>query len=193
LYGVEIHPEAALKAKIKGIDIIAEDFETLSKVECSMDVVIACDVIEHTPDPRSFIEALSSKVRNGGYLLITTGNTNAFSWRLMGSHYWYCFIAEHISFINPSWAERVARDLGLQLEKTVFFSHSNEFGSLLRRITEAVANLLLRFFPYVSVILRRLGFGGINIHKNPDLKFSPPSWMTARDHMFLVFRKSPSP
>ena len=193
LYGVEIHEDAARRATSRGVEIIGSDFADLSDLGPIADLTIASDVIEHSADPKQFIAALASTVRPGGYILITTGNTDAMSWRLMGSRYWYCFIAEHISFINPGWVKHIAPQLALELEHLSPFSHSDSSRALRARIYEFTTNLLLRFAPAFFAFLRRRGFGGINLQTYPELDLSPPGWITARDHMLLVFRKASTP
>jgi 2-polyprenyl-3-methyl-5-hydroxy-6-metoxy-1,4-benzoquinol methylase len=189
LLGVEIHPDAAARAKQRGIEIVSRDFTDLGGIGPIADVTIAVDVIEHSTDPAQFIAALASTVRPGGYVLISTGNSDALSWRLMGSRYWYCHIAEHVSFINPTWAKRIAPRVGLHLEQLCFFSHAGTSRTFRALVNEMAKNLLLRFAPRLFAFLRRRGFGGINVQGDAELELSPPVWMTARDHMFLIFRK----
>ena len=188
-YGVEINETAASYAKSKGVIILGDDFSELGNFEPTVDVVIAADVIEHSPDPKQFLSNLASAVKEGGHILITTGNTDSVSWRLMGSKYWYCFIAEHLSFINPSWVKHVAPQMSLQIEQVKFFSHAHGSIGLKVRIYELMCNLVLRFAPSFFAFLRHQGLGGIDVQKRPELEMSPPSWMSARDHMFVVLRK----
>lgn len=191
--GVEIHEEAAQRARARGVDVVSSDFSNLSELNAGVDVALAVDVIEHSFDPKIFLAALAANVRPGGYAVVATGNTAAPSWRLMGSHYWYCHIAEHLSFINPSWAEKVASQLGLEVVYLRRFSHAEGAVPLKQRVYEAVANLILRFTPTLFARLRRFGVGGIDLGKYPDLELAPPYWMTAKDHMLVIFRKRSMP
>lgn len=187
--GIEIHEEAAQRARIKGVDVLSNDFANLPALNVEVDVALAVDVIEHSPDPKLFLTSLASCVRPGGYIAVTSGNTEASTWRLMGSRYWYCHIAEHITFINPSWAERVAPQLGLEVETLRLFSHTEGQASLKQRAYETTANLLLRFVPKLFALLRRSGAGGIDLGRYPGLALAPPYWMSAKDHMLVVFKK----
>jgi 2-polyprenyl-3-methyl-5-hydroxy-6-metoxy-1,4-benzoquinol methylase len=188
--GVEIHEEAARRARARGVDVVSSDFAKLSELNADVDVILAVDVIEHSFDPKIFLTSLAACVRPGGYVVVTTGNTEAPSWRLMGSRYWYCHIAEHLSFINPSWAESVAPQLGLEIEYLRLFSHAEGRASLKQRVYETSANLLLRFAPKLFALLRRFGAGGIDLGRYPGLAHSPPYWMSAKDHILVVFRKT---
>lgn len=189
LLGVEIHPGARARAEARGVKILGNNFSDLAQLSVRADVAIACDVIEHSSDPKLFLNELASVVKPGGYVLVTTGNTDAWTWRLMGSRYWYCFIAEHISFINPRWVSKTKDSLGLDLQQVTYFSHTHAGAPLKTKAYEALVNLLLRFSPKLFALMRRRGFGGIDVQSHPDLELSSPSWMTAKDHMFLVFRK----
>lgn len=99
--GIEIHAEAARRARARGVNVVSNDFGNLPTLDLNVDVAMAVDVIEHSLDPRAFLASLAACVRPGGYIIVTTGNTEAPTWRLMGSRYWYCHIAEHMSFISP--------------------------------------------------------------------------------------------
>lgn len=187
--GVEIHREAAERARARGIQVLGDDFDSLSSLNVAGDAVLALDVIEHSSDPRSFLADLASCVRSGGFIVISTGNSDAPTWRLMGSRYWYCHIAEHLSFINPSWIERAAPLLGLQVVSLSFFSHAGRQASFRQKAYETAANLILRFAPGLFALLRRSGAGGVDLVRYPGLALVPPYWMSAKDHMLVVLKK----
>ena len=107
-FGIEINQFAANRASERGINIIGRDFDKLSNLNYEFDIIVAFNVVEHVVDPKIFLKSLANIVRPGGMVIVSTGNTNAPSWRLMGSQYWYCAIAEHISFINPVWCAHAA-------------------------------------------------------------------------------------
>lgn len=188
-YGVEIHEGAARRAREHGIDILGHDFSSLPPLDAPMDLALAIDVIEHSLDPRAFLKAMAAYVRPGGFVAVATGNTQAASWRLMGSRYWYCHIAEHMSFVNPEWARRTGPALGLELADTRLFSHAANQTGRKRKMFEVLANLVLRVSPRLFAFLRRTGSGSIDIDRHPALALTPTYWMSARDHMILVFRK----
>lgn len=187
--GIEIHEAAAARARARGVKIIGKDFTGLPALHTGADVVLAVDVIEHGLDPKSFLVGLAACARPGGYVVVSTGNTGAAAWRLMGGRYWYCHIAEHMSFINPDWARCVAPMLGLEVINVRKFSHADGRVSFLQRVYEIAGNLVLRFAPSLFAILRRAGMGGIDLRRYPGLVFAPPYWMGARDHMLVVFRR----
>ena len=187
--GIELHERAASHAQSRGVQIVGHNFKDIPVLQPPVDAVIAVDVLEHASDPKSLLRAATSCVRPGGYVVISTGNSDAGTWRLMGSRYWYCHIAEHISFINPYWVRYVAPQLGLKIELIELFSHAEGRVRLRQKLYEASANLLLRVSPRLFALMRRFGIGWIDHCRYPDMALTPPYWMSARDHMMVVFRK----
>lgn len=186
--GVEIHDEAARRAEMRNVKVVGRDFDEFPVLQGGVDAVLAMDVIEHTENPLVFIARLAEIVKPGGLILIGTGNTDALSWRFMGSAYWYCHIAEHISFINPRWGDYAARKLGLEKAAILTFSHGG--GQFRQRAREAALNVFYRMAPTLFARLRRLGAGHIDVTRFEELSKVPPYWLTATDHFLIVFRKS---
>jgi hypothetical protein len=126
-------------------------------------------------------------VNPGGYVLISTGNLDAFTFRLMGSRYWYCTIAEHISFVSPIWFAENKSERGFEIEYLKTFIHDN--APIARRLKDLIANLLYWAHPALLGALRKLGFGERDVRRHPMLAEHPASWWTARDHFMIVLRK----
>lgn len=188
--GVEIHHEAAERAGKRGIRIIAHDFAELASHPVVADAVLAMDVIEHTDDPLAFLAQLAQAASPGGWVIVATGNTDSPSWRFMGSRYWYCHVAEHISFINPAWAHWAAHHLGLEVVAIQPFSHVDSRSKRGRRLREIIVNLAYRASPWMFGKLRCLGVGGVEVARFPELQTVPPSWLSAQDHILIAFKKN---
>jgi SAM-dependent methyltransferase len=188
--GVEIHQAAAERAGKRGIRIIAHDFAELASHPAVADAVLAVDVIEHTDNPLAFLAQLAQAASPGGLVIIATGNTDSPSWRLMGSRYWYCHIAEHISFINPAWVHWAAHRLGLKVVAIQSFSHVDSHGKWGRRLRELFVNLAYRASPWMFGWLRWFGAGGIDVKRFPELMQVPPYWLGAQDHLLIAFKKN---
>lgn len=186
--GIEVHPLASEHAAAKGIEIVGRDFSDLDNLHQPFDVVIAMDVIEHVGNPGTFLASLARATRPGGLIIISTGNTAAMPWRLMGGMYWYCSIAEHISFINPRWCKHTAEELGLAIEDLVTFSH--EPAKAPEAFVQAAANLLYRCLPNLAYTLRRFYTQSQGRACRPADR-TPPHWRSARDHLLVAFRVPP--
>jgi len=191
LYGIEIHQQAANRARESGIIILGGDFKVLDSVEERFDIVTSFDVIEHVYDPKVFLNMLAKSAKPNGKVIISTGNTMALSWRLMGSRYWYCTNAEHISFINPDWCRAVAGECGLKVDRVEFFSRAGVSKSMtFEKIKEAGTNLFYKFVPFLFHLMRKLGYGVTDVKKHPELLDHPPSWMSSQDHFIICFIKN---
>lgn len=182
--GIEIHQSASERAKQKGIEVIGSDF---SEVTEGFDCITAFDVIEHVEQPMAFLDHCLAAVRPRGWVLVSTGNLDAFSFRMMGSRYWYCTIAEHISFLSPVWFRAVEQKGGC-IVKRAMFAHGR--ASALRQLREAANNVLYRTNPWAFRTLRKLGFGGKSVHVFPELADHPPLWGSARDHFMVLVQKA---
>lgn len=152
------------------------------------DVTVAFDVIEHVPDPRKLLNDMMDITRPGGTIIIATGNRDAFSWKLMGSSYWYCTIPEHLAFISTSWCHAAAKTLHLDLLHLETYSHEQN-RSLKLTLREWTTNVLFRFSPGLFARLRRAGFGDKDTQTFKELAHYPPTWTTAKDHLIAIFRK----
>ena len=185
-FGIEINGSAADIARARGVEVIGRDFSDLGAHEGSFDVITAIDVIEHVPDPLAMLGAIQRVLRPGGVAILSTGNASAWSWRMMGSRYWYCSIAEHIAFIDPSWCRRAADRLGLKVERLQLFAYAKR--SMGHVFSDFIKNLTYYCAPRLTAWMRRRlkakdGAAG----QSPE--DHPPSWTTARDHVIVLFRK----
>lgn len=187
LYGIEINPEARDRARATGIQLIGTDFATIDNIKMSFDVVTSFDVIEHVHNPMDYLVKLSSLTQRNGIVILATGNTNARTWRLLKSRYWYSAISEHLSFINPTWCKWVAPRIGLELKKIVFFSHTK--AKFRQQITETAKNLFYITCPTTFAWLRKIGFGNEENRNHKELLRYPPSWSSSRDHFISLFIK----
>lgn len=179
-YGIEINADAASIAAARGVNIIAHDLEQMSRLPQLFDAVIACDVIEHVANPLEFMQLLLSKTQNGGYVMISTGNAEAWSWRLLGSRFWYCFLPEHISFVSPTWFRRCSDELCVNIVDVREFVYSRGFS----RMGKALRLSLMALFRLSPQLYYRL----LPHDKRNNI---PVGCGITRDHFLIVLRKLP--
>lgn len=184
-FGIEIHKLASLRAEEKGVNVIAPDYEDIIGI---YDCITSFDVIEHVRNPEDFLVKCSRSVRSGGYVLISTGNLDALTFRMQGANYWYSTISEHISFISPRWIKLKAEKFNFEIESMVYFSHA-EIRSVPIICKEAVLNILYWMSPATMGWLRRMGIGQKRFLKHKELINHPPSWFTAKDHFMVLLKK----
>jgi SAM-dependent methyltransferase len=187
LFGIELNGGAAEQAQRKGVTLLGNDFHNLRRCEQRFDAVIATDVVEHSHDPLQFLRDCAHLLCPGGIVFITTGDTDARSWRLMRGRYWYCANAEHLSFLNEKWIRRAAQLLSLEVLRIQRFAHDRSPGL---SVAQAILNLAYWISPSMVAAARRRLARDPRTRARPDLLRLPPSWSTARDH-FLVALRAP--
>lgn len=180
-FGIEINPVAAAAAESKGVTIIGADFDAGRSHAERHEAVVSIDSFEHSLRPYEFLRDLSSLAVPGGWIFVSTGNSEAKSWRWMGGRYWYCANPEHQCFANRKWAVWAADRLNLSLVDVQDFSHARP--RLSTALRQFWSNTFYRYLPSVYDFARRL-------KKSASAPDEPPSWNQSRDHMLLVFRKN---
>lgn len=186
-YGTEINPVALNSAKDKGVEIISDNFDELMFSPFKFDVVTAFNVIEHTEDPLNFIRIMSKIANDNGLIIISTGNSESYTWKLSKGKYWYSAFPEHLSFINVSWAYSVADRLNLQIEHVDRFSHVGK--NTRQFIFETIRNVAYLVNPALFVRLKKIKHSALHNKDIDNIDCSPPSWKTSKDHFIVIFRK----
>jgi 2-polyprenyl-3-methyl-5-hydroxy-6-metoxy-1,4-benzoquinol methylase len=179
-FGIEAHVAASADAIKQGIVLVGRDMAALRENNDAFDIITAFDVVEHVQDPLAFLCNLSSSLKQEGHLILSTGNTDSFVWKMMKSKYWYVNLAEHVSFVNPRWCFSAARHAGLRIISTVQFSHGAKRPS--RMAKEFIANVMCWASPGTYFRIKTLMGNGT--------KRNIPCWATLRDHFLIIFRKS---
>jgi SAM-dependent methyltransferase len=176
LFGVEPNLKASRVAAARGVTVVASTVDDFALANAHYDLIMACDVIEHVPNPLALLQQLGSRLKPTGRLLITTGNCDAWLWRLIGADYWYCRFPEHISFIGTRWVRKMPQSVGLKLVDLTPFNYRggtvNALGIL--------AALLHKVAPRIYRSLRPIRAGA----RGGDV---PPGSGATRDHMLCIF------
>ena len=188
-YGIEINIQAASKARDRGITILAENFSDISQLNSNFNVVTAFDVIEHVENPLSFVENLSKITEDDGLIIISSGNTEAITWKIMGSKYSYCTNPEHISFINSPWCYYVAKRLNLNIEYIKKFSHS-EINNVGQFLIGSMTNIIYLISPALIKISRKIKSIYLQKENIYTSSKSPPPWRGSNDHIIIFLRKA---
>src|SRR5262249_31152677 len=116
----------------------------------------------------------------GGVALIVTGNTEALTWRMHGSRYWYCSLPEHVSFFSVKTMQTIAGRVGMSLVSCRRLSHQRT--RLRRHAKEIVSNIAY----LAGRALPRLGSARLKLLLD---EHPAPFWFTAPDHLFCVLRR----
>lgn len=112
VFGVEPNPDLAADSSR-----IAPLFEGLIENTPwhDFDVAASFHVVEHVDSPKSFLRAMSDRLKPGGLLVIETPNIASWPYRLMKAQ-WRQFIPEHYFFFDPKTMSRLLKDHGLEVQ-----------------------------------------------------------------------------
>jgi SAM-dependent methyltransferase len=109
-FGVEVNRAAAGRALVHCESVWSSVEEIPSQL--AFDVITCFDVLEHIAQPAAFVVSLLSQLREGGALVLSTGDANVFIKQPKPSLNWYFSNPEHVSFISDEWIEAVLSDSG---------------------------------------------------------------------------------
>lgn len=169
-FGLEPARDAAEVAATRGVEILGSTINSLAG-DAVFDAVIMIDVVEHVVEPRATLARAAAALAPGGVLVIGTGDTGSWPFRLQGGRHWYAALPEHVSFFDERSLRHFASDHGLETVEHHALSHVRSH--LYRRGRELAANL-------ADAGLCRLGARRAR---------PAPGWLTAADHMLHVMRR----
>ena len=111
------------------------------------DCIIATHVIEHTYQPKKFIDSLIDRLSPGGRLILAAPNMGGF-WRFIMGHRWPSFkIPEHVLYFDRHSLTRLLRECGLQEVNTLPYPHAFPLSLVASKfnipIPSSLANLTL--------------------------------------------------
>ena len=182
LFGVEPSRKAAEKAAANGIHILGQSIFGLDPSLHQFDRITVLDVVEHLLDPMPFLTRARDLLRPGGMLLIQTGDSAAWQWRLEKSLHWYCSLPEHVSFFCADTLNYVGGILGMN---RVHYSRVHQRQSTQRqRALETFKNVGF-------MVVNRLK--GLRTNRLEQIfgQRRAPVWISARDHMLYLLQKPP--
>jgi SAM-dependent methyltransferase len=115
VYGIEYSTAATATANQRlGTDVVQQGtIENESLPAGGFDVIVACDVIEHTRDPKSFLAKAHALLRPGGLIFLVTPSLDSWSRKLLGER-WMEYKVEHLFYFGRRSLERLLMDAGFE-------------------------------------------------------------------------------
>jgi len=116
-FGIESAQEpAGLAAERHGVRIVAEWIDAIEdRWRGCFDVITLFDVFEHLVAPLQDLRRLATLLRPGGLLIISTGDLDAWPWRLANTDHWYLQTPLHIRFGSRQLFRSLPQYLSLSL------------------------------------------------------------------------------
>jgi len=111
--GVELSTHAVAQGVARGLDLAAGMLEDLP-VEMKYDCITAYDVLEHVLDPRGFLQAVTERLKPGGYAVLSLPNVASIFAKVMGSRWWFYIPEEHLHYFTPATVSQLGQKVGLE-------------------------------------------------------------------------------
>lgn len=116
--GVEIcRPSAQYGIQERGVDIHIGTLDEAQFADARFDVVHFSHLIEHLNSPGAFLNEVARITKPGGWVLVTTPNTQGFQARVFQKN-WRSAIADHLYLFSKSNLRRALADRGLQVRRS---------------------------------------------------------------------------
>lgn len=187
-HGVEPSVDAAQEASRRGVEILGPTVEALDAGDRRFGAITLVDVIEHLQRPMDCLHRLADLLVPGGRLVVFTGSTDAWSWRLAGLDYWYSALPEHVAFFCPAWFRWAAPRLGCEIRSVRRMPHRP--APWRTRLDEAGKNVLYAAYHRLS----RMATLAPLLGRVPGLRrvgrWDGCWWTTARDHVLVTLERT---
>lgn len=121
--GVELsEQEAQYGNETLGLKIHTQNLAEVPLDEASFNLVIACEVIEHTLEPIEFLKQMKRFVAPGGRLVIFTDNFESKVVRELGAGWPKWIPHTHVSHFSPKSLTKAIKSAGCQVETVASFT-----------------------------------------------------------------------
>ncbi len=108
--GVETCPEAAERARAKGIEVLEGPIEEVDLCEESFDLILLFHLVEHIKEPRDFLQRMTACLRPNGFLYLEVPNLHRPCGDLTNF-----FPSFHHYVFGPDHVERMLVELGFEI------------------------------------------------------------------------------
>ena len=187
-FGVEPSLKARTFAEKEGIEIIGSSIDDGITPGRTFEVISLLDVLEHLTSPQEVLNKLCGHLEPNGKIIILTGATDSFPWKLFGRFYWYCSLMEHVSFFSRAWFEKASPIAGLTIGRVRYLSSEPE--SIPKNFIQFAK---LSLFVFVAKC-REYGITDSVLRRIPILSRvvnwkHTPWWRASRDHILIELIK----
>ena len=137
---IEPAHEAAKILTDNGLTYLGPDASTIvDEQRESFDAITLFDVFEHWLHPLEELAAIVELLKPGGSLQISTGNSNHWSWTVLGARHWYLHSIQHLVVGSRRYFQHIAERFGLRVVDIT--AHSHTTGTVRDRAMQTAATL----------------------------------------------------
>lgn len=142
-YAIEPSVEARKRLTENDIEIIGMFLadEKFPAFENRFDAICMFDLLEHLPKPDKAIAAARNMLKDGGVLIISTGNNEHWSMKALKGRHWYFHSLQHCSVMNRTYFSQIANRLCLRITKVSVHPHMKL--SFRKRLKQTLATIFV--------------------------------------------------
>jgi 2-polyprenyl-3-methyl-5-hydroxy-6-metoxy-1,4-benzoquinol methylase len=171
LYGMELNERAVLRARQQGLQVELGRFEDVTYGPEFFSLAVLQQVIEHVPDPRTFLRRLHRVLAPGGAAVIETPNIASWDHALFRRRYWGGYhIPRHFCLFDSASLARLMEEEGFEVvEARCLLSPMFWIQSVFHAMTEHGFPRVLRkiFDPYHPSVLALFTFAALDLCGKP--------------------------
>jgi SAM-dependent methyltransferase len=155
----------------------------------AFDVVTMFDVFEHLTSPAQSLRDAFSYLKPGGVLIVSTGNHDHWTWRLLGGDHWYLCTAQHVVFGGRRYFQRQARSL--KAGRCQFLSHAHKEFGWRQTIRQSVESLVYGGRRSSNSLSRLCAKAALKTPMWASLRHaeSAPYAPAIKDHLLVIIQK----
>jgi SAM-dependent methyltransferase len=112
--GLEPSKAGVEYARQKNLNVVCGTLADSPK-EFEIDLLVVLDVIEHVVDPHEFVEQMKSKLKQGGLVLILTGDADSVPARIAGARWSYLRWCGHVSVFSNHSLKQLFTEHGFEI------------------------------------------------------------------------------
>lgn len=110
--GLEVSKPAIEHARALGFEAFHGDLTAANYPDGYFDVVTASEIIEHLPDPQTFLKEIFRILRPGGLFWATTPSANSLSFRLLRTEWSVVYPPEHLQLYSRNGLRQMLNQAG---------------------------------------------------------------------------------
>lgn len=117
------------------------------------DLITLFDVLEHLPNPNSYIKILRSLLKPEGLIFITVPNCNSFTAKFF-REYWPMYLLEHLWFFSPLTLKSWGKTEGLSVIKCGSIKYDLPISHIIPRVLQYFSiKINQKYIPFKNIFL----------------------------------------
>ena len=114
-YGIEVDENIRPVAKALGLNMYIGSLEDSPYPDQFFDLITLNQVIEHIPDPLTFLLAVKTKLKQDGKIMLSCPNPDSLSRRLIGKKWLHWHVPYHLNHFSKTSLKRLLEQAGLNV------------------------------------------------------------------------------